>query len=57
MSKEFLRIQYRNALLDHKLTCNERTLDELARIIWFATVVHGNVFADELMEMNHEYGF
>ena len=50
MSKEYLRLQYRNALLDHRFGRSE-AIDELARIVKTATVMYGFEFADELMEM------
>lgn len=51
MSREYLRLQYRNALLDHKLG-RPGAIDELARIMKTATVLHGFEFADELARMN-----
>lgn len=50
MSREYLRLQYRNALLDHRLGRPE-AIDELARIVRTATVFFGFEFADELMAM------
>ena len=56
MSKDYLRIQYRNYLLDLKLN-KPGALDALRRTIELATLIHGFRFADELKEMSHEYGF
>lgn len=50
MTKEYLRMQYYNTLLDHKLG-KPGAIDELARIVKTATVFHGFDFADELMAM------
>lgn len=50
MSREYLKLQYRNALLDHRLGQPE-AIDELARIVRTATVFFGFEFADELMAM------
>lgn len=56
MSKEYLMIQYRNCLLDLKLG-KPGSMDALKRTVELATLMYGFRFADELMEMNHEYGF
>ena len=54
MSKEYLRIQYRNFLLDLKLGKPGST-DALKRTVELATLMYGFRFADELRCMNHEY--
>ena len=56
MSREYLRLQYENYLMDYKL-CKPGSLDALKRTIELATLIYGFRFADELKEMNHEYGF
>lgn len=56
MSKDYLRLQYRNYLLDLK-SGKPGSTDALKRTIELATLMYGFRFADELMEMNHEYGF
>ena len=50
MTKEYLTLLYRNALLDHKLG-DPDAIDELARIVRTATVFFGFEFVDELMAM------
>ena len=55
MSKDFLRIQYKNYLLDLKLGKPGST-DALKRTVELATLMYGFRFADELRSMNDEYG-
>lgn len=55
MSKEYLRIQYRNFLLDLKLG-KPGSIDALKRTVELATMIYGFRFADELRNMNDEYG-
>ena len=55
MSKDFLRIQYRNYLLDLKLG-KPGSIDALKRTVELATLIYGFRFADELRGMSDEYG-
>lgn len=51
MSREYLKLQYRNALLDHRLGRPD-AIDELARITELGTYIYGFDFADELKEVS-----
>lgn len=55
MSKDYLRLQYRNYLLDFKLG-KPGSIDALKRTVELATMIYGFRFADELMEMKNEHG-
>ena len=55
MSKDYLRLQYRNYLLDFKLG-KPGSIDALKRTVELATLMYGFRFADELKGMNNEYG-